>query len=86
MDQLSRIESKLDALLKKSSVKWEEPAPPAPPELTQAQKDAIANAPVVKVPGPPEGPANTEAAQQEAIANAPVVAVPGPDEPAAADK
>lgn len=80
MEILARIESKLDALLKKSSVKWEEPAPPAPPELTQAQKDAIANAPVVKVPMPPAEETLTEAAQQEAVANAPKVAVPPPAE------
>jgi hypothetical protein len=57
MDQLQRIESKLDALLKSAGVTWEEPAPPAPPELSEAQKQALANAPVVKV-AHPEGSRN----------------------------
>jgi len=53
------------------------------PPLTKAQQEAIANAPVVKVPEPPQPTEEVSeeqlAAQQaEAIANAPVVAVPEP--------
>jgi hypothetical protein len=82
MDQLARIESKIDALLNAGNVTWEEPQPEPPPEMTEAQKDAIANAPVVAVPPPPEQ-AQTEEAQQQALANAPKVSVPGqPGQPA----
>lgn len=80
MDQLGRIESKIDALLKAGNVTWEEPMPEPPPELTEAQKQALSNAPVVAVPpGPPLGTeqATSEEAQQQALANAPTVKVPG---------
>jgi hypothetical protein len=53
------------------------------PPLTKAQQEAIANAPVVKVPEPPQPAEEVSeeqlAAQQaDALANAPVVAVPEP--------
>lgn len=76
MDQLQRIESKLDALLRSGNVTWQEPEPPAPPELSEAQKQALANAPVVKVP-PLPGEEMSEQARAQAMANAPVVKVPG---------
>jgi len=76
MDQLGRIESKINALLKAGNVTWEEPQPEPPPEMTEAQQQAIANAPVVAVPPPPEQAASEEA-QKQALANAPVVKVPG---------
>lgn len=57
MNQLARIEAKLDALLAKAKIEVEdvikEPPPVKPRELTPAEKQAIANAPK---PTPAVGP------------------------------